>query len=355
MPDPSGVPAREGSFLHGVSETCLDKGRPARSLIGTSNGEFTLTHEDADHVQTAVDYVNFLRSFGGAQMVLERRVHAHEKCWGTLDVGLYFAHRRHLDVIDFKFGKGVYVSAHGNTQTRIYGVGALALIGGANVDTVGLHIVQPRHSSSKPTEESLSAIDLAQWARDVLWPGIDAAEAPNAPFKPGEWCTFCPGRAHCRALANQNLAVAKAAFGAPVAAPPDPNTMSLDELRVAMDASDLLRKWLAAVEERVFRLAKGNGIPGWKIVNGQGNRAWVDTDAAVRAVEALGADPYKKSPVSPAEAARRVAKATDMTHAAAARYMSMWTQRPTTETLARDSDARPAVSIAQAFLEQPQK
>ena len=70
-----------------------------------------------------------------------------------------------LDITDYKHGKGVPVSASGNPQMRLYGLGALTKYEpfyGGIIQRVRMTIVQPR-IQDEPTGETLTVDELKAW------------------------------------------------------------------------------------------------------------------------------------------------------------------------------------------------
>ena len=95
-----------------------------------------------------------------------------------------------LQVIDFKYGLGVLVSATENPQMMCYALGALELFDGIyDIDTVRMTIYQPRRDNLSTYE--LSKDDLHTWANDVLKPAAELAFAGDGNVLCGEWCGFC--------------------------------------------------------------------------------------------------------------------------------------------------------------------
>ena len=93
-----------------------------------------------------------------------------------------------MDVIDLKYGKGVPVSAEGNPQMRIYGLGCyLALSWAYRIDTIRMTIFQPRLDSISTA--SMTTDELLTWAETELKP-----KAALAWEGKGDFCQI--GRAH---------------------------------------------------------------------------------------------------------------------------------------------------------------
>lgn len=102
-----------------------------------------------------------------------------------------------VQVFDLKYGKGVKVSAEGNPQLRIYGLGAMDHYFDWGIRRVELHIVQPRldwHST-----ELLTAGELTAWGEQELRPAAERAWRGPEEYEAGSWCRFCKAKGVCPA------------------------------------------------------------------------------------------------------------------------------------------------------------
>ena len=113
-----------------------------------------------------------------------------------------------LNIVDYKHGKGVEVSAEGNTQLSLYSLGALEIFDGIyDIDRVCVHIFQPRKSNV--VSFMMDKADLYQWADTELTEKAQLAYEGQGSFSCGEWCRFCKAKAECRERAEANLALAR--------------------------------------------------------------------------------------------------------------------------------------------------
>ena len=184
-----------------------------------------------------------------------------------------------MEVIDFKYGKGVKVSAVDNPQMEIYGLGAYQrFCFDYNIQRVRMTIVQPRIDNL--SEYEMDAADLVRWAEEVLVPKAKEAYSGNGKQVPGEHCQFCKVKNSCRALSKLCTE----------AAAQDPKLLSPEELAEnILPILPTIKTWLAGVED--FALAQalaGVKYPGWKIVAGRSVRKIVDQDGAAEALMAAG-------------------------------------------------------------------
>ena len=126
-----------------------------------------------------------------AQLLIETRLDFSEyvpEAFGTADA-IIIADGC-MEVIDFKYGKGVRVSAEHNPQMMIYALGAYDKFSfDYRIERVRMTIVQPRIDNL--SEYELSVSELMQWTDETLRPAAKAAYDGKGPQHPGEWCQFC--------------------------------------------------------------------------------------------------------------------------------------------------------------------
>ena len=119
-----------------------------------------------------------------------------------------------MNIVDYKHGKGVEVSAVSNPQMRLYALGALEIFDGIyDIDRVCMTIFQPRKGNV-----STDVIDkeaLLEWADSDLSEKAKLAYEGLGDFHCGEWCRFCKAKAECRERAAANLELVRYEFESP--------------------------------------------------------------------------------------------------------------------------------------------
>ena len=203
-----------------------------------------------------------------------------------------------LHIVDFKYGKGVDVSAEDNPQLKLYAMGAIEqYLAFYDILTVRMTIVQPRIKREPDTWE-LPARDLLHWAEDVVKPAAALAAAGEGEFAEGDWCRWCAVRGNCRARASANTVLED--FGMK-----QPPLLTDEEVGRALTLGRRLKTWLSDLEEYALTAClNGSDVPGWKAVEGRAVRAWTDQDAAFKAAKLAGVPEemlYKREPVSLAQ------------------------------------------------------
>jgi hypothetical protein len=210
-----------------------------------------------------------------------------------------------LHITDYKHGIGVPVSAVGNSQMRLYALGALSRYALAYpmVEKVSMAIVQPRISEDV-SEEIMTVADLRAWGESIKPLAQEAFTGPGT-FHPGSWCRFCKGKAQCRARAEELMSLEAYVDAVPSGGITPEEQFQRDKalmlgqpvstILTDAEVGDLLRrgaelsKWLADLQAYAREaVLEGKEIPGWKVVEGRSNRAFRDPDEALRAMQEAG-------------------------------------------------------------------
>ena len=221
-----------------------------------------------------------------AQLLVETRLDFSDyvpKAFGTADA-IIIADGT-MEVIDFKYGKGVKVSAVENPQMMIYALGAYARFAFEyRIDNLRATIVQPRIDNL--SEYEITVEELTAWAANVLAPAAEKAYKGEGPQTPGAWCQFCKVKNQCRALANKCKEVVAV----------DPKLITPEELaKDVLPMVPIVKTWISGVED--FALAQalsGVQLPGWKIVEGRSVRKITDTDSVAAVLTKNG---YKQNDI----------------------------------------------------------
>lgn len=186
-----------------------------------------------------------------------------------------------LHVIDFKYGKGVPVSAVSNPQLKLYALGALKAYGLLYpIKQVTMHIVQPRIGNNNDHTESVE--ELSQWGEEVK-PLAQQAYNGEGEYRPSkETCRFCKAKGTCRARSERNLELAKEEFK-------QPPLLSAEEVGLILQKARDLKSWTADLEDWTLKeLLQGGRVPGWKAVEGRSNRQFADQEKAFQILTCSG-------------------------------------------------------------------
>lgn len=293
--DNGSVYAAEGSEAHALCEYKLRRllGMDAENPLNCPGGlqYYDSTMEDAANGYAAyvMELLEDIRQTCADPIVMvEQRLNFSrwvKDGFGTGDAVIVADHI--LQVVDFKYGTGVPVSAEGNSQMRLYALGALDMFGELyDIDTVRMTIYQPRLSNI--STDTISKADLLDWAENTLRPVAELAYKGEGEMKAGSWCRFCKLRTTCRRRAEANLALAQHDFKLPP-------TLSDEEISIILNQLDDLTSWAADIQEYALKAAlSGTHFDGWKLVEGRANRRYTDEAAVAQAVIDTGHDPYER-------------------------------------------------------------
>ena len=239
-----------------------------------------------------------------------------------------------LNIVDYKHGKGVEVSAEGNTQLSLYSLGALEIFDGIyDIDRVCVHIFQPRKSNV--VSFMMDKADLYQWADTELTEKAQLAYEGQGSFSCGEWCRFCKAKAECRERAEANLALARYEFQSPA-------LLDDEEIADILGKVDALTAWVSDVKEYALQQAiSGKEWIGWKLVEGRSNRKYTSEAAVAATVEGAGFDPYERKVLGVTAMQKLLGKT--RFEELLAPYIEKPQGKP---TLVPESDKRPAMNTA---------
>lgn len=294
FPEEDSPYAAEGTLAHSLAELHLRKflGRIEDRAFKAASDKLAknpmYAHEMIDHIETYVTVAAERISAAKARskdavVLLEQRLDFSPWVpdgFGTGD--LVIVADSILEVVDFKYGKGVPVSARENTQMRLYALGALNQYGMLyDVQSVCMTICQPRLDSVSTDE--ITADELYRWGDEYVRPRAELADAGKGDFVAGDHCQFCRARYTCRARAEANLELAKHDFA-------KPELLSTEEIAEILAKASALQQWAADIQAYALDQAENHGVkyPGWKLVEGRSNRRYSDADAVAKALLEAG-------------------------------------------------------------------
>lgn len=329
---------REGTLAHEIAELIARGGEVGEYECEVSGCD----QEMIDCAHAYADYIQELITDDDAVVLLEQRIDFSPWVpdgFGTGDCIIIQGNR--LDVVDYKFGKGVMVSAEDNSQMRLYGLGALNDFGDIyDITEVGMHIFQPRMNNI--SVEVLTDGKLLAWGKTVR-PIAEKAAKGKGDYCSGEHCRFCPHAGQCPTLSADCMKVVNLG-GGKAAVPSMASGMIADILR----QESLITGWLKAVKERALsQMLSGEEIPGYKVVEGRGSREWSEPSMVELALEREGfrEEQYMTEPVllSPAQIEKAIGK-----KRAAELLGEFITTKPGNPTIAPATDKREAYNQQEA-------
>jgi hypothetical protein len=215
----SSMYAQEGTLAHELSEIII-----ANTLDRLSDDDFETEFnrikdnkfykpEMLKYVNMYIDYI-LMNYTENSEIYVEERLDFSDyvpEGFGTGDIVL--VEDDVLEMVDLKYGKGVKVDAHNNSQLRLYGLGALKLVElSHSIQIIKMTVVQPRLDSI--TTETMTKAELLNWG-DHVKPKAQMAFKGLGNKVTGEWCRWCAVKHKCSEMAKFAVVAAKSDFKTP--------------------------------------------------------------------------------------------------------------------------------------------
>lgn len=361
FPDTASDTAEEGTLAHELAElkvrNYFNPGEVSKRkltyAINKLKKDRLWQDEMLTHTDTYLDYIREVSVKLPSQPSVEIEKHLDLSAYipggfGTAD--FIMLQGEDLYVMDFKYGKGVPVFAEENPQMLLYALGAFEAYKILySIKQIHLAIIQPRLDSI--SEWGCSLEELLKFGIYVKERAALAFEGAGE-FCPGEkQCRFCRAKAVCRARAEENV---RLAFS------PDkgklPPLITNAEVGNYLLQGEDVAKWLSDLKDYALKeCLAGKKIPGWKAVEGRGQRDWTDMDAAFEKLTKSGLTEevmlWEKKPLTLAQVEKLVGKKDFQD--AVGEFVTKKAGKP---ALAKQSDKREAitnkVTAAEAFKEE---
>lgn len=290
IPDETSEYAAEGTAAHSLCEYKVQ-----RMLEHDAKDPHpSLLYQDEEMEECSDDYSAFI-----SEAIEDVRKKRHEpsvfteiqldmsrfapECFGTCDCCIVSDDG--LKIVDFKYGKGVEVSADHNPQMMLYALGAMEMFGHIyDIRDISMTIFQPRLSNISTW--STTADELLRWAEDYLKPRAELAFRGEGEQSAGDWCRFCRVRAVCRKRAEENMRLATYDFR-------EPRLLDNSEIADILSKTDELVSWVSDVKGYALSaLIRGEHIDGYKLVEGRSIRKYTDEEKVADVVRRAGFEPY---------------------------------------------------------------
>jgi hypothetical protein len=272
--------AREGTFLHDIMYQIMMGDMDPSMAEGYQNDGLTCTTElFMEMVIPALDALDALtKEFGSYDYEAEARVQFPKikGSFGTAD--LVAKSRSTSMIVDYKFGRGVPVSAHQNKQLMYYAAAARATEATKDLmdrKTIALVIIQPASPEPVSIYETNHA-ELDRFENDLVtaW---EIAQQDDAHLEEGSHCRFCPAKVICPEVRK----------GVDLGLTKIENTPTVSELPELLAIADKLEPWIKAVREQAHAtLESGKPVKGWKLVPKRATRSWLDVERATKTLTA---------------------------------------------------------------------
>ena len=299
FPNESSVFAEEGTAAHALGEYKLRKYLHERVQRPTSEYENEEMEANTDiYAEFIISTVERIKETCPHPLVMveERLDYSYlvPQGFGTGDCVIIADDT--LYVMDYKNGKGVFVSCDHNPQMMLYALGAYHAYGYLyNIKQVSMTIIQPRLENISTYECSVE--EMLDWAETYVRPRAKLAFEGKGEQVPGDWCRFCRARTSCKACAEESLALVKeefldldegvltdeaeetdatAAYNPDTSAPTfkSPALLSKTDIEKMLPTLNRIESWIEAIFAYVSSEAINHGVVwnGYKVVEGRSKR-----------------------------------------------------------------------------------
>lgn len=348
FPESTSVYADEGTRAHELAARILR----GENIDDADPGMLADVRKYTDVVQASAQ--------DGALLV-EKKVNlsdtlGSDEQFGTCDAVII--KEEEIEIHDLKYGRGTPVSAKGNEQLRLYALGALKDFGLLHEPKrVRMFIHQVRLA---PVEDEVVDVEeLLRWGREArvradLAIAQMAFDTTKLDLEPGEkQCRFCKAKSTCPALRAKVENEVRVDFDDLDDTRKEVEAIvrrESEQISRSLKAVDLVEMWCKAVREEAFRrLAEGQDVPDFKLVEGRrGARKWSDeaeVEGTLKAMRLTVEQMYDLSLISPTSA-EKLAKAGTIGPRQWPKLKDLITQPAGKPHVAPADDKRPAITIA---------
>lgn len=295
LPDTTSEFAKEGTVAHEVCEILLRKHLGLIAMATATKNINKLKKDDPfsdEMIDYAIDYIDYITEKAksdDAVILVEEQLDFSKyvpEGFGTGDC--IIVQDGVLTIIDFKYGKGVSVSAEDNPQMMLYALGAVEMFGFIyEFDKVEMCIFQPRIGNISESVETVE--ELIKWGELTVIPTAKLAFAGDGEFYAGDHCRFCKLRNKCKYLADYCLETVKDEFE-DLDGRLDKSLLAPEDIAMIIGRMKIVQNWLKDVESYAINgILEGTlDVPGYKVVEGRSNRTYKDQDKVAVVLTANG-------------------------------------------------------------------
>lgn len=281
FPDKETEYTKEGTEAHAKAEEKLNNFLNGQTKAKVDCPDKVMDDATTDYRDYVIEVLNAeLVMDPAAQLMVEEEVDYSPWApggFGTSDAIVISTSELHI--IDFKYGKGVAVSAYKNSQLMLYAAGAMRfceLL--SDFQKITIHIFQPRLGNIDTY--SFTKDELKEWLETEVKPKAKDASLGEGEFNPGEWCNFCKARHTCKKRAYEMEELAAEHMG---------HVLSTNEIAHLLPKLKDIAKWAKDLQDyALIQALNGTEYEGYKVVEGTSRRKIVDDLEAMKKLQTAG-------------------------------------------------------------------
>lgn len=272
---------REGTEAHAKAEEKLTNYLRGQTKAKVDCPDKVMDDATTDYRDYVIEVLNAeLTMDPDAQLMVEEEV--DYSTWAPNGFGTSDAivvSKSELHIIDFKYGKGVAVSAYKNSQLMLYAAGAMRVCELlSDFQKITIHIFQPRMGNIDTY--SFTKDELKEWLETEVKPKARRAFLGEGEFNPGDWCGFCKAKATCRYRAYEMEELAAEHMG---------HVLSTNEIAHLLPKLKDIAKWTKDLQDyALVQALNGTEYEGYKVVEGASRRKIVDDLEAMKKLQTAG-------------------------------------------------------------------
>lgn len=354
LPDEGSVFSAEGTLAHEIFDTMirLYLGLPVEKQLADFEAPEGMLYYVSEAYERAVQMIEQARQRYPDPVILPEQKLDFSR-WVPEGFGrgdLVIITDDLVEVADFKYGKGVLVEAKGNSQMRLYALGAYNELSHLyDIKRVRAHVLQPRVSNW--SSEELTIEQLLSWADNTVVPKAAMAWAGDGERVAGDHCSdyFCRARYTCAARNEAAQELVEIAFSILPA-----QELTMEQMSKVLLRADEVIKWLNDAKDWALKQAeKGNKVPGFKLVEGRSNRRYCSEEQIAQVLQENGFSQeqiYQRSLLGITAMEQLLGKKKF------AEILGTLIEKPQGKpTLVPESDKRPAIDVLSYFTDESQE
>ena len=354
LPDEGSVFSAEGTLAHEIFDTMirLYLGLPVEKQLADFEAPEGMLYYVSEAYERAVQMIEQARQRCPDPVILPEQKLDFSR-WVPEGFGrgdLVIITDDLVEVADFKYGKGVLVDAKGNSQMRLYALGAYNELSYLyDIKRVRAHVLQPRVSNW--SSEELTIEQLLSWADNTVVPKAAMAWAGDGERVAGDHCSdyFCRARYTCAARNEAAQELVEIAFSILPA-----QELTMEQMSKVLWRADEVITWLNDAKDWALKQAeKGNKVPGFKLVEGRSNRRYCSEEQIAQVLQDNGFSQeqiYQRSLLGITAMEQLLGKKKF------AEILGTLIEKPQGKpTLVPESDKRPAIDVLSYFTDESQE
>ena len=252
--------------------TAANKGTKLHKAVETNDTE-GLTDDEIVAVTACQEYVTDLIT-STSKIFREIKIDVDGLTWGTADLIIYDEDKQHVEVIDYKFGRGAIEDAEINVQGWAYTLGAMRKFG---AKTARLTFIMPFQGSV--SDHIFTEADMPRMHNRIqmIIEKAEKKKTEDLRMDP-KLCRRCGNAGFCPRLAKESTKLLEASDENRLPVNLSPETLENPNLIAKiLNIIPAIEQWIKKAQEIARAKAQeGVKIPGYTVMKRKGSRSILD-------------------------------------------------------------------------------